>query len=96
MGAAITPAGTPASLSASIASSRFCGVGARGSIWRASPRSSVVTETKTLTRPSRAIGARRSRSRRMRFDLVTMVIGWRAWASVSISDRVMRYCRSIG
>ena len=47
----MTPTGTPASASRSIASSRRAGVGARGSIFRAISRSSVVTETNTFTRP---------------------------------------------
>ena len=52
MGAVMTATGTPASLSALMASSRRGGVAARGSILRATRRSSVVTEIATLTRPA--------------------------------------------
>ena len=49
IGATMTTVGMPASASAAIGSSRFAGVAARGSIVRASLRSSVVTESATLT-----------------------------------------------
>ena len=60
MGATITLTGTPAALSARIASSRRGGVAARGSILRATVRSSVVTEMATLTSPRPAMRARMS------------------------------------
>ena len=61
--ASITEAGMPASASSRIASSRFCGVEARGSMVRASMRSSVVTESATLARPRAAMRASMSMSR---------------------------------
>ncbi|MNT91456.1 hypothetical protein D3C72_2325560 [compost metagenome] len=74
-GAIITPVGTPASERALIASSRLVGVEARGSMVRASLRSSVVTEIATLARPRSAIDDRMSRSRSTSADLVTTVTG---------------------
>ncbi len=74
-GATITAAGTPASTSRSSVSIRFSGVLARGSMARASFRSSVVTESATLTRPRSAIDFRMSRSRSTSADLVTMPTG---------------------
>ena len=96
MGAIMTATGTPASASAVMASSRFGGVAARGSILRATRRSSVVTEIATLTRPRLAMRARMSTSRTTSADLVTMPTGWLVRSSTSRIERVMRCSRSIG
>ena len=56
-------------------SSRRGGVAARGSITRASLRSSVVTESATLARPSFAMAERMSMSRVTSADLVTIADG---------------------
>jgi len=74
-GANITAVGTPAALSARTASSRLAGVAARGSMLRASLRSSVVIDTATRHSPSAAAGPRMSRSRSTRADLVIRVKG---------------------
>ena len=74
-GATISPTGMPALASAAMASSRRDGVAARGSMRRASLRSSVVTEMATCARPFSAIGASRSMSRVTRADLVTTLTG---------------------
>ncbi len=50
IGAIMTVTGMPAAVNFSIVSTRFDGVAARGSIFRAIIRSSVVTEIATLTR----------------------------------------------
>ena len=63
MGEAITATGIPASDRPRTASSRRGGVAARGSIVRASLRSSVVTETATLTRFFSAICFKMAMSR---------------------------------
>ncbi len=65
----------PASDSARMASSRFDGVEARGSIKRASFRSSVVTDMPTFASPFAAIGARISMSRMTIADFVTIITG---------------------
>ena len=90
LGATITPHGTPAALSASIALSRRCGALARGSSVEARRLSSEVTETKTCTRLSRASGASRSRSRSTKAFLVMIVNGCRCSPSTSMIERVMR------
>jgi hypothetical protein len=95
-GATITAVGMPAAASSRIAESRRWGDGARGSSARASAGSRVVIDTATWTRPSRAIPASRSRSRRISADLVTMVSGWRVSASTSRMPRVTRNRRSTG
>ena len=74
-GATMTEVGTPASFSRFSASSRLSGVLARGSMARASFKSSVVTDSATFTSPRSAIGARMSRSRKTSADLVTMPTG---------------------
>jgi hypothetical protein len=86
----------PAAASAAIASRRRSGVAARGSMRRASPRSSVVTDTATMASRSRAISARMSISRVTRADLVTIVTGWRNSRRTSRIDRVMPSRRSAG
>ena len=80
----ITAAGMPARDSARMASSRFAGDEARGSIVRASLPSSVVIETATLARPRSAIGPRMSISRVTRWFLVTIATGW-LWAASTSS-----------
>ena len=95
-GATITLVGMPAAASVSMVASRFSGVAARGSIARASLRSSVVTEIATLTRPRSAIRPRMSMSRSTIADLVTMPTGWLVRSSTSRISRVIRYSRSIG
>ena len=86
----------PASASERIAASRRAGAAARGSIARASVRSSVVTERAAAVRPFSAIGARISISRSIRADLVTMVTGWLQSASTFRISRVIRRSRSTG
>ena len=76
IGAVITVVGMPAADSARMVSIRFCGVAARGSIARASFRSSVVTDSATFAKPSAAMGARMSMSRVISADLVTMPTGF--------------------
>ena len=66
----------PASVSCLIASSRLVGVAARGSMVRASMRSSVVTDSATLASPRSAMRDRMSMSRTTSADLVTMPTGW--------------------
>ena len=70
-------------------SSRRCGVAARGSMTRASLRSSVVTETVTQASRIAAISARMSMSRWISAPLVTIVTGWRKSRSTSRIERVM-------
>ena len=65
----------PAAASFAIVSSRFGGVAARGSIARASLRSSVVSDSATLASPRSAIEARMSMSRVTSADFVTMPTG---------------------
>ncbi|MNI83098.1 hypothetical protein D3C73_1398760 [compost metagenome] len=74
-GAKPTPTGQPASARRLIASSRLAGVEARGSIARASLRSSVVMETKAEARPRRPMSPRMSASRAISTDLVMMLNG---------------------
>ena len=74
-GATITVTGTPARLSAAIASRRFRGVEARGSMVRARSRSRVVTERATTARRRRAMRERTSISRVTSADLVTIPTG---------------------
>ena len=74
-GATMTVVGTPAAESCLSASSRRSGVAARGSMARASLRSSVVTDSATLTRPRVAMRDRMSTSRVTSADLVTMPTG---------------------
>ena len=83
IGEASTATGMPAWLSAAMVSRRRSGVAARGSILRASLRSSVVTDTATAASRSAAIGARKSMSRWTSADLVTMHRG--CWNSRSTS-----------
>ena len=68
IGDASTPTGTPASTRERIARRRRSGVGARGSIRRASSLSSVVTDTMTWTRFCEASACSRSKSRKTRLD----------------------------
>ena len=89
-GATITEAGTPASTSRCTVSSRLSGVLARGSMARASLRSSVVTDSATLTSPRSAIDLRMSRSRNTSADLVTMPTGWLAALKTSRMRRMIR------
>lgn len=96
MGAAITDTGMPASASARIASSRLGGVEARGSMVRASVRSSVVTDRATFTSPLPAMRDRMSMSRVTSADLVTMSTGWLCASSTSRISRMMRHCFSTG
>ncbi len=96
IGATMAVTGTPASLKASIACNRRSGALALGSRRRASWGSSVVSGMATLTKPRLAIGARRSRSRSTRADLVVMPTGWLALASTSRMLRVTRSVRSTG
>lgn len=86
----------PASDSRRMASSRRCGVDARGSSCRASLRSSVVIDSATLTSPFSAIGLRMSMSRVTRWFLVTIATGWLWRASTSRIERVMPRLRSMG
>ena len=96
IGATRTPTGTPAACSAPIAWMRRCGALARGSSLAARRLSSELTETSTRTSPSRAIGARMSRSRSTSAFLVTMVQGWWHSASSSSAARVSRQRFSTG
>ena len=96
IGATMTEAGMPASDSCRIASSRLVGVDARGSIVRASMRSSVVTDSATLASPRSAMRDRMSMSRVTSADLVTMPTGWPRASSTSRISRMIRYCFSIG
>ena len=75
---------------------RLRGAGARGSIPRASSGSRVVTEIITHASRLAAIGARRSRSRRTRFDFVTMATGWLNAAKTSSSRLEIPSLRSAG
>jgi hypothetical protein len=86
----------PAWVSCRIVSSRRGGVAARGSSVRASSRSSVDSEMQTAASPLAAIGARRSMSRVISADLVTMPSGWLKRDSTSITRRVSFSSRSIG
>ncbi|MND00053.1 hypothetical protein D3C83_185430 [compost metagenome] len=67
--------GMPAADRRRSVSRRRSGVAARGSIARASLRSSVVTDSATLTRLRFAMLDRMSRSRTTSADLVTMPTG---------------------
>ena len=95
-GAIISRTGTPASARARIIASRRFGVGARGSIARASPASSVVRLMPTSASPCAAISDRISRSRSISAPRVVMVTGCCQSRSTSSSDRVIRCCASIG
>ena len=96
IGAASTPAGTPARASSATACSRRAGVAARGSITRASAASSVVTDRYTRTSLRCAIERRISRSRSTPADLVTMLTGWLKRSSTSSTARVSFSVRSTG
>ncbi len=95
-GATITPTGTPAFASVSIACSRRFGVEARGSSTRASSGSSVGIERCAEQAPSAASSMKRSTSRVIRWFLVITLTGLRASTSTSRQRRVMRSLRSIG
>ena len=95
-GATSTPTGIPASDRRLTVARRAWGAAARGSIFADRRLSSVVIDRYTVTRPSRAIGASRSRSRNTIAPLVTMLHGWRHSASTSSSWRVTPHSRSIG
>ena len=75
---------------------RFSGVAARGSMARASARSSVVTETAARASRARPIGPMMSASRRISPDLVMIENGWPKRSSVSSTARVTRSRRSCG
>ena len=99
IGATMTATGTPAALSALMASRRRGGVAALGSILRAIARSSVVTEMATLASPRLAIRARISMSRMTSADLVTMPTGWPVRSSTSSTragDAVLALDRLVG
>ena len=95
-GATMTDAGTPACDNRRSVSSRRAGVGARGSITRASLGSSVVTESATFTSLRSAMRVRMSRSRSIRLDLVTIPTGWPARSSTCRMRRMIWYFFSIG
>jgi hypothetical protein len=96
IGATMTATGMPASASWRMVSRRLLGVGARGSMRRASFASRVVIDTAALARLRSAIGPRMSMSRVIRPDFVTMPTGWLVRLSTSRMPRVMRNLRSIG
>jgi hypothetical protein len=95
-GANITITGTPASDSRRIASTRRSGVAARGSMLRESLRSRLVTEIAARVSPSDAASASKSRSRRIRADLVITEKGCRKRTNTSITPRVTPSPRSWG
>jgi hypothetical protein len=86
----------PAALSSRIASSRRRAVEARGSIVRASPLSSVVTDRNTSARLRLAMSARMSMSRVTVWLLVTMPIGLLKSESTFRIERVILSSRSTG
>ncbi len=95
-GAIITRTGSPARLRVRIIASRRSGAAARGSMPRASSRSSVVTEIPTRARPRAASSPRMSASRSTSAPLVTMVTGWPKSRSTSRTPRMMPKRFSIG
>ena len=96
IGAAMMPVGTPAADSSRIASSRFSGVEARGSILRLRMWSMLVTDSATCTSPSLASSVRISRSRTTSADLVTIVTGCLVSSITSRMPRVSLCVRSAG
>ncbi len=96
-GSAVPPApppATPAARSSRIAASRASDAAERGSSLRFRSWSKVVMLYTTLTRPSCASGASRSRSRNTSVLRVVIITGWRVSASTSSTERVMRSCFS--
>ena len=86
----------PASESRRIASSRRSGAAARGSIARASLRSSVVTESPAAAIPISAISPRMSASRSISAPLVRIATGWRKSCSTRRIARMIASFFSIG
>jgi hypothetical protein len=96
IGATITPTGTPAFASRSIAARRSFGGAARGSRIRWSDASRLVTEIATDAAPWEASSARRSTSRVTVKLFVMTATGFRYSASTSSTPRVMPSFRSAG